>query len=362
MATDRFSKFGCLLLAVLGAALLRPSVARAEDYDDVVRQGIQAYGNGDYDLALEFYDRALRLDPSQGWAHLERGLVYGERKDFRQANAEFTKALSLTLTDADRAVAYYDRGYYSAEQSILNHEQALADVRRALRLNPDYARANAFLAWVLATNPDDRVRDGKTAWAHAKKARELDPADTYSYRCLAAAYAECGDFEQAVHFQKEFLKAPNKGADLELDRLNLARYERRKPCRMFQNRGIAYQKQGSYARALADFESAVDFYPTEPAVYNECAWLLATCPDEDVRDGKKAVEYARKALDLNPTVPNYMGTLGAAFAERGDFEEAIQWTKKALAARKASDSGDEDTDRAQLRAFKDQKPYRMKRP
>src|SRR5262249_49421907 len=65
--------------------------------------------------------------------------------------------------------------------------------------------------------------------------------------------------------------------------------------------------------------------------YRFLAQLLATCPDDKVRDGKRAVQYATTACELTDwKVPSCLETLAAAYAEAGQFEEAIRYQTRAL--------------------------------
>jgi len=65
--------------------------------------------------------------------------------------------------------------------------------------------------------------------------------------------------------------------------------------------------------------------------YDNLAWLRATCPDQHGRDGKGAVESATKACELSAwRNPNHLATLAAAYAEAGDFANAVKWEQQAI--------------------------------
>jgi len=98
----------------------------------------------------------------------------------------------------------------------------------------------------------------------------------------------------------------------------------------------------------------------DPNVCNSLAWLLATCPNGECRDGKKAVELARKACELTQyKVFAYLDTLAAACAEAGDFKEAVVWQKKSLeSAGLPADISGPAKERLQL--YEAKKPFRQK--
>jgi hypothetical protein len=95
---------------------------------------------------------------------------------------------------------------------------------------PAFARA---LARLLASAPDDRVRDGRQALTLTQqllaKRQTLDLGET-----MAMALAELGQYEQAAAFQREVMAAVQKGGHQDVVKelaRNLELYERREPCR-----------------------------------------------------------------------------------------------------------------------------------
>jgi tetratricopeptide (TPR) repeat protein len=83
-----------------------------------------------------------------------------------------------------------------------------------------------------------------------------------------------------------------------------------------------WSKKKQYRRALMDYEKAAALYPRSPKVWGSWAWNLAVVGDATLRDGRRAIEYARRAVALSRT-PNNLDTLACAYAETGDFKDAL---------------------------------------
>ena len=71
--------------------------------------------------------------------------------------------------------------------------------------------------------------------------------------------------------------------------------------------------------------------PDDIATLNDLAWLLATCPMDGIRNGKEALRIAERARDItHGQEPAVLDTLGAAYAETGRFNRAIDCARKAI--------------------------------
>ena len=130
--------------------------------------------------------------------------------------------------------------------------------------------------------------------------------------------------------------------------------------RAHANLGEAYAARGKRASAAEQFALAVHFDPDNPFLLNRLAWLLATSPEDSVRNGPRAVELAERAATITRREDVMsMETLSAAYAEAGRFEDAVTAGRAALAL--AEKQGNESTaaDLARrLQIFQMRQPYR----
>ncbi len=126
----------------------------------------------------------------------------------------------------------------------------------------------------------------------------------------------------------------------------------------YTHRGFKYTQRGEYYAAISHYTRAIELDPDYHLAYNNLAWVLATCSQQRFRDGKKAVELAKRACELSQwKEPHVIATLAAAYAEAGDFDEAIKWENKAL---EFPDFAVRYKKRSQkrLQLYKERKPYR----
>lgn len=97
----------------------------------------------------------------------------------------------------------------------------------------------------------------------------------------------------------------------------------------FVLRGEVRVHLGRYREAMADFDQALRRDRKSVSAYEDEAWLLATCPDPAIRNGAKAVQLAQAALKLADKASLH-DTLAAAYAEAGQFDEAVREQSRAI--------------------------------
>ena len=93
---------------------------------------------------------------------------------------------------------------------------------------------------------------------------------------------------------------------------------------------------------------------------NNLAWSLATSPEASLRNGAKAVETARRAMELSDgRQPAILDTLAAAYAEAGRFPEAVETVRKAIALASEQKQPDvEESLREKIAIYEAGKPFR----
>ena len=125
-----------------------------------------------------------------------------------------------------------------------------------------------------------------------------------------------------------------------------------------RGRGWAYYRKGEYDRAIDDLDQAIRLNPDDAITLNSKAWILATARSTGLRDGHEAIRLAREAVHLNDN-PDIRDTLAAAYAEAGQFDDAVAEQERAIEMLRAAGRDDEVADfQNRLDLYRYGQPYR----
>jgi tetratricopeptide (TPR) repeat protein len=312
--------------------------------------------------AVEIYDELIKANPKEGRLYTQRASAWWARGEREKALADFDEAINSGFTESH---AFTSRGMFHT--AVGNIEEALKDFDRAIAKNPkdEVPYINRAAVYLGQNKIDLAIKD-------YGQAIELNPKKADNYQQRAVAHKLKGDLQAAL---ADFHKA------LELDAKNVAAvmgrgyiwYQQGKhkeavadfstaitlapnSAAAYNNRGFNNQLLGDGKSALADYNKALELAPEYALCYQNKAWLLATSPDEAVRNGPEAIKAALVACELNKYKNAAdMRALAAAYAETGDFELAIGWQEKVVNLTSGTEKAIEEK---VLEQYKDKRPYR----
>ena len=250
---------------------------------------------------------------------------------------DFSRAIRLK---PGSAITLGGRGYAYMRKGEL--DLALQDLSRAIEVKPDNPEAYFNRAAAYRKNGDAAraAADFASAIRGFTRAIELKPDEAWTYVERGSVYFQTNDLDRAI---ADFTRAIQLKPD---------------DAEAYCKRGETCRKKGDWRQAIADLTKASALRPERPELCNSVAWFLATCPEDGLRDGTKALPAARKACDLtqwkNPAI---LDTLAAVYAELGQFDEAVKWQRKVLedpefTAKRGAPA------RARLQLYESGKPYR----
>ncbi len=321
----------------------------------------------DFAQAAAYYTQAATIDPKNAETQANLGNALLRLNKFPEATEAFQRALqlaphltpmrtklgSLLLAQGKTAeaveqfklvadafpqlpAAHYDLGVALSQTD--RHDAAAAEFKETLRLAPDHGDAMVHLGVEL-----QRLGQSDEGSELLLRATKVDAVAGEAHFNLAMAAEKKGDPTGTMeHLQQAASSNPPSVAALE----ELAR-------RHVRNR--------NYAEAKRILREALNVAPDNLKIVNSLAMLLATCPEDAIRDGAEALRLAKLANEkTGQSQPAVLGTLAAAQAETGDYPAAIETANRALNLLGNQQSPLKGMLTRQLEEFRAGRPYRSK--
>jgi tetratricopeptide (TPR) repeat protein len=289
------------------------------------------------DEALASLDKATELAPSAPGPYQQRGEIYRAKGDTKKAIEQFNRVLQLQpgfmLTLIHRAEAYLDNEQY---------DEALVDIEAVLKDNPTLTVAHGLRAQALA-----QLKRLTEAIESMKQLADAAPEQPEFRLQLAFYYLYNKQPQEAI---AEYGKVLDEVANKDGEQAERVKFQ------ALRGRADARLNIGDHVEAVRDFEEALKIDDEDTGILNNYAWVLATSPDDEVRDGKRAVELATKAVELtDEKEAHILSTLAAAYAETGDFESARKWSQKSV---DMNDPEHAEQLAKELASYNENKPWR----
>jgi len=281
-----------------------------------------------FDDAIAVVDGIIKVRPKNSAGYELKAELYLTAEKFDEAIEQLNKAIEINPKSVSGLLTRARLLIIKGET-----EDAKKDIGRVQQLQPNSPQALLLLSAVY--EQEEKYGDAARL---LEQLLEFNPANTQLRMQLAMNYS-MGDFHDAAigEFSKVIRQDPKNW---------LAKY----------SRADTYLNVGKHKEAIADYEAALKINREYDNLLNNLAWVLSTSPVDDVRDGKRAVELALKACEVsNYEKPHILSTLAAAYAESGDFKNAVKWAKKAV------EIGREDIQEQlehELKSYSKKKPWR----
>ena len=309
----------------------------ADDYYRTARRMHASGTKDDLHLAVQYYDKALKMDASvkdgyfyRGSAKLSlgdlpgaitdadeavkldsdniinfwlRGIIKSTNRDWPGAIADYDRVLKI---NSEFAPAYYNRGLVKGE--LGDKEGAIIDYGQAIKFNPQDASAYYHRGFA-----KDELDDQEGAIADYNQAIKFNPKFAFAYHNRGLIKYKMNDYRgaiadygQAIKFDPEYVAAyGNRGnAKRQLGDLSgaLADYNQvldinSQDAKAYYNRGVAKQKMGNYEDAIADYDQAIGIDEQYAFAYYNRGLIKRVQGDE-----KGATEDFQEAEKLDPSL------------------------------------------------------------
>jgi tetratricopeptide (TPR) repeat protein len=313
--------------------------------------GRTALARRDYAAAAAHLERALAAEPSATRLHYRLGLAYRGIGDRARAEAQLRLRGDVDVARTDpvlaevadllqNAASYEIRAARALEER--RWSDAIVDLRKAAELAPANAIVRLNLGNALYQHGDapaalDQLRtavrlDPRLARAHYSigVVMDVEGRDAEAIDALSAAVAADPDHAEARLALAEALRRAGQ-VEAALPHYLALTHSHPELSQAVFGRAMAHVRLGRYREARAILEEGLRAYPDQAGFAHALARLLAAAPDNQVRDGSRALGLV-SALASAQTSVTLAETMAMALAELGRFDEATKWQRAAIAS------------------------------
>ncbi len=248
--------------------------------------------NGDMPGARIDLEKAVQIEPANSLARSRLANVYNilNEKDLAESNAnQVLEQLVSPKTDLE----YFTKG--NVNIYLKKSDEAIADLSKAIELNPDFAAAyhNRGLLYQGKKQDDQAISD-------LTKAIEINPNFSTAYLNRGITYRNKQLYDQAIADLTKVIELDPKFSDA------------------YFNRGNTYAAKRQYDQAIADYTIVIELNPNiSNAFYNRgIAYRTRQLYDQAISDLTKAIE-------LDPKYTAAYGSRGIAYFEKRQYDQAI---------------------------------------
>jgi protein O-mannosyl-transferase len=295
---------------------------------------------GQTDEAISQFQEVIRLKPADVSADVDTfynlGSAFYKKGQMDEASKQLQEVIHLK---PDYAEAHYSLGMIFSLKGLM--DEAIKQFQEVIRLKPDYAEAHNWLA--VAFDRESRTDEAINQYQEYIR---LKPDDADAHYNLGNAFVRKGlmdeaikQFQEVIRLKPDYVEAyDNLGMALVASgRLDEAVQNYRQAIQADPKRpetfyflGLTLSQLGRTREVVDSYQAALKLNPDLAAALNNLAWILATSPDDQIRNGAEAVPLAERACELTHYAqPQFVGTLAAAYAEAGRFPEAVTTAEKA---------------------------------
>ena len=328
------------ILYALERIYLKKLSTAPNDADILANLGAIKQKQGDLDMALSYYSRAEKIDSSNVTTRMNVGTLFQQKKDYDKALLAYNSILALYPENVQAHI--YKAQIYS---EMGDKAKAKEEAQKVLALDPNNKQAKEQLLYSM-----DTTMSPKEVMNFLGKTYDKDTADLlYNY---AVKLHKDNKIDDAITCYNEVIQMGYNNPDVYINQAicynqkkqysNAVNVLKQAQTKFPNNKQVTkalkevqddwkYEKFTNAANLYAnkDYEKALSMYlAINPAT--EESLIGAAASYQSLNQPQKAIEYYKKALNLNPNnkeIPYYLAVL---YADVKDWQNSKKYINQVL--------------------------------